>query len=403
MNPENSKEAGPMVKESRQTPPAWLAQVVPLLSAVNHGINDNARRVAEWFQTHLGIDSSFYSASPTDAHPGVASAVDSTLAGLCRALTFQKHSEPASRCTVLFHFDYGSHGLWDIPLGILIFFRRLRKIAPDCKIVLFFHEFYPAAPERRREIFTRPLAMSALRKVLGLTSLIVCSNPMVEDQLVRMNTRRPILRVPIYSNVGEPDRETACGAKDDKHWVIFGSTGNLRRYLDNLIAHLPIIPPEHRPGSIDVIGGTVNLEIGALTRQLEMVARAPVRYAPNLPDADCSAALCRARYLYLAYFDHDPPRYPVLAMKSCVFAAASAHGVITVFGHTGMAGLRARTGFPGYVSLGGSGFGFPPAVRELSEEIHAWYQRESSLDCAAGRISAALDISTRWKRAATAS
>jgi hypothetical protein len=98
-----------------------------------------------------------------------------------------------------------------------------------------------------------------------------------------------------------------------------------------------------------------------------------------LDNAGCAEVFKISNLLFLSYFDTDRPAYPEMLMKSGVFAAASAYGVIPVICHEGLDRFCRLTRHPGGVWLRNGEWVIPQNLEALPEQIIDWYLESSSL------------------------
>jgi hypothetical protein len=101
---------------------------------------------------------------------------------------------------------------------------------------------------------------------------------------------------------------------------------------------------------------------------------------PSISASAASEALRRAAFSYQRFFADVRPWYRPLVFKSSVFAAATAHGVVSVFGDRLEPQDVWEPGHPGIVTTVGGDFAFPEPARidAFRRALYAWYRENAS-------------------------
>lgn len=106
--------------------------------------------------------------------------------------------------TVLLHFSgysYASRGLcfW-LPAGLACWKRR----AAGRRLVTMFHELYAMGPPWRTSFWTSAPQRWIARRLVELSDAMVCGYELVAHR-IRAWTAKPVVVMPVFSNVGELD------------------------------------------------------------------------------------------------------------------------------------------------------------------------------------------------------
>ncbi len=359
-------------------------QVTTVLPPYLDGIGDNAallaRRLGE-----AGCASRFVAVSPMTVAPEeVEGAPAHCLQGRARQALgplLQRLSTEAEGCrTVLLHYAAVAYDPRGVPAWLANVLSEWKEKEAGRRVVLILHEFLAPRPARRLELALYGSQKRASRLLLDLASVTICSNRVVEEQVRELSPAARVLRMPVYSNLGEPDLPAAAlEGRDPGEWVAFGSIGRLRRTLTQLILDLPRFPGWCRPRRIVVGGGLRHADVEGLVARVEE-AGVEVDYRPSIPAADASLALRRAAFSYQRLFANVRPWYRSLLFKSGIFAAATAHGVVSVFGDRLEPQDVWEPGHPGIVTAADGDFAFPEPARidAFRRALYAWYRENAS-------------------------
>jgi hypothetical protein len=349
--------------------------ILPCAKAPRHGIWDFADRLALHLEKHHGATSDF---SSWCARAGKAWVLNEQ--ALHETEERIAAADPSVRPVILFHFDYGSYGWNDLPFWLYSTLSRLRKKHPRLGLMIFCHEIPPPRPRKRTEWVLLPFSRLLVALTFRLADRVLTSNPAARAQF----QRRWLFPVaaecgPIFSNIGEPSDRAFLKRRTGPAWVIFGSAGNLPRYLESLRCEAASLPAEIAPAVVNVIGGG---DSKLVKPGIEQLRRLPleVRHFPDLDEDSCSEIFRQSSYLYLRYFETDRPILPAQILKSGVFAAANAHGVVTIVDHEGMESLHDDAGHPGLVSKRAGRWSVPANLTALPDLLMDWYQQNSSLE-----------------------
>ncbi len=354
----------------------YVHHILPCKRAIHHGIWNFAEKLAAKLSEGFGIESGFSHWTRRNdsdtAHIRDSSAVRATRQELISRARGDKF------VAILLHFDYGSYGWYDLPLWLYFDLLAVKRAILHLRLLVFCHETPPLAARRRRERVLLPLSRHVFGLILRLSDFAYCSNPLGMEQIKHATSKAaPVSWRPIFSNIGEPADDAFLRSKNPKEWVVFGSAGNLPRYLESLEAEFHGLPAAIAPDILNVIGGgdsqIVRKRVQALRREI-----AQVSHCAAASDAECSEIFNRSLFCYLKYFENEKPEFPEVLLKSGVFAAANAHGVIPVICHEGMERFTRATGHPGGIWKKNGLWLVPSSLDQMSQSLFRWYQTKSS-------------------------
>ncbi len=223
-----------------------------------------------------------------------------------------------SSLVIHFDFEFLSH---------LDFFQYLKKKRGDIKFIFMFHEFFPRWPmswrsklrmELKRLINSKNGNVYQIRlELVKLADLIFTNTQAFQDRLRRL-TDAPVTCVPTFSNVGEPQKILSYSERIPQ-MIVFGSAGSRERLYQNSGKALV--------ESCRLLGIEEIIDIGLpLGKHLDVYPE-EIRVTPVGPQSSqqISEVLSKSMAGFIDY-SHNP----ITISKSGVFAAYSAHGLVTV-------------------------------------------------------------------------
>lgn len=288
-------------------------------------------------------------------------------------ITRHKGQHPDSRIVLLLHYNRGGfheHGLhWH--LNSLL--KSLKK-SHDLPLILFFHEFLPSRAPRRLHRFLRPLQVIAARGLIGQATRCFTNNEVYARRISVISRGVPVGVCPIYSNIGEPEAAEVM-QKDPGSWVIFGSADRARNSLRGLERMIKAGKFEWKPAVIRVVAG--GLKMQPLMDQVAVLSDLGlnIEVLPNLPGPQVGEVFKKSEFFFTDYLaELDEPWLDML-LKSGTFAAANAHGVVTLIPSTGLGWLSPST-HPGLVCMRAQSEGTASAAPS-SGQLRDWYGAQS--------------------------
>jgi hypothetical protein len=344
-----------------------VLQIVPHLPGTFDGVGDYALNLAKALTRHHGITTTFLVAAKTSVQSCEGYAV---LSGLSADRVTQMAREHEH---VLLHYVNYGYQARGVPFSLRTFIQRLRRQVRG-RWVTTFHELYASGPPWKSEFWLRPFQVKIARNVIDLSDACVVSNEVIEREIRDHDPRKQVRLVPVISNFGEPTL-TDFATASPKRWVISGSTTLVTRALLSFERIQRLIPAAFFPNHLDVIGGRdtkTNREI--VERLGREIPGLSCHYHPEVSAEEASWLLTQASFSWLDYFGKSEMS-PGMVFKSTVFAACSAHGVVTIFSHREeMLGLG-QDRFPGpwFLTPNGARFPDPVQLSEVREKIYSWY------------------------------
>jgi hypothetical protein len=355
----------------------YLLHVLPCVDLPTHGICSFAHKLASELYKNSNCISGF--ANWYDPAPSETVTSFNKREMLSSLQKFKEEELTKCPYALLFHFDYGSYGWYDLPLWLPVFILFLKYKFSNLKFAIFVHEIYPITPRRFRERFLLKLSQRITWLFFNQADVLFCSNSTVEKILNsrKKNTQLCLYR-PVFSNIGELQNPEMIFSKNPRDWVIFGSVDNLPKYIHSFRNQLEGFPEFLKPSHVTIIGGSNSDEvIHALNNLREK--NIEVLYIPSASSEKCSEIFAKTKYCYIDYFNEKMAVNPELLLKSGVFAASNAHGVITVVPSSGFENFSSSSSHPGVIWKKGNTWQGLNEDSLCSKSILNWYHNHSSL------------------------
>lgn len=341
-----------------------ILQIVPQLPGTLDGVGDYALNLARELSARHGLTTTFAVAreTPVKEKEGfrVISGLGDSAAG---SLARDCHH------VILHYVNYGYQAR-GIPFHLRRFARELRGQLRG-RWVTTFHEIYASGPPWKSEFWLRPFQVRIARDLIDLSDSCVVSNPTIEREIHRHDAGKKVYLAPVMSNFGEPTLSD-FGSAWPKRWAICGGNASIARSLLSFERVHQLIPDDFRPDRLDVIGGRNESSLRALMERLSGLS---CHYHPEVTAAEASALLAQCSFAWIDYFGRGK-MWPGMVLKSGIFAACAAHGVVPILSH--QEGPFAVDGdpFPGpwFMTSSAVKFPAPEQLPEVREKIYAWYQ-----------------------------
>lgn len=346
-----------------------LIQVVARRTAEPDGVTNYALALAGALRTYSRANSVFLSGTPlVDATPEEddwKTVCVPKRKGQALANTLQLLSAENNARAVVLHFSGYGYQKRGVPLWLVEGFQLWSRRAGRMPLVTIFHELYATGRPWQSAFWLSPLQKQIARSILNLSSAVITPTDLYSKRLSewRHGNATKIRAMPVFSNVGEPDRGSVPCARSGAA-VVFGLSGVEDRLFGSYRSELERIVSALNIEKIFDIGPRFSIVPSTL-------AGAPVISKGVLPPCAVSELLQRARFGFVAY--------PLdLIGKSSVFAAYAAHGVVPiVFSDTQAAfdGLQPAPHF-----LDGLRFGAGAGRQDLASiqrELFTWYRSHS--------------------------
>lgn len=344
----------------------YLIQIVPRAPGEQDGVADYAQTLARRLREICAMETVFVPNAPAS----VASTPDgfpvlTPLRGLGAEL-------PVSASAVILHYvNYGYN-----PRGIPASLPRLiSAIKGPRKLLTIFHELCSHAFLWQSAFWLYPLQRRIARSLARSSDFAIVSNEFSKLELGAFAPESRVLMHPVPSNFGEPVlSNTQLSGRDPQRWIICGGNELLERSLFSFLRISAQIPPAHTPRELFVIGGTASDRIRNLIKGVSF----KTIYHPEIEADAASAILSTCSYGWIDYFAQ--PDLPLtMILKSSVFAALSAHGVVAVGPRRGSEISHQGDRLPGPFFIDGATQWLPGRSEQdsVAHATYAWYRRNA--------------------------
>ncbi len=335
-----------------------VLQIVPLLHPACSGVGDYALILARRFRDDYGVSTTFAVAHPNpdqtelNGFEVVSLDLDGRLdiSNRLRAFT----------CVFLHFVGYGFQKR-GCPFWLQRLLKKWKQDVPELNLVTLFHELYATGLPWQSSFYTSPFQRAITTNIARLSCDIVTNRTESAAKLTRMTGRGGILRLPVFSNVGEPQTRRPISERDPI-LIVFGSVGWRsqvfgRDYLD--------LKQACRNWGVEQV-----FEVGPGLIELPQL-EVPCHSLGVLSSFEVSSLMQRARLGFLSYSS-------AFLEKSGIYAAYSAHGVVTILPQRSMSSKTLGvTAGRHYVSAKNdfNSLGF---LEERSCDVFNWYQTHTS-------------------------
>lgn len=333
-------------------PSRCLLQVVPQLPGAHDGVGDYASKLAQRLQADYATETKF--AAPP-FHPS-------------------NPTEFANSAGIILHYVNYGYQRRGIPRQLPSTLRELKQTSGG-HVLTIFHELFASGPPWESAFWLQPIQKSIAREIGRTSDACVVSSETMGAILRRLVPDADIRVHPVFSNFGEPSLSADQLAGRSPHrWVICGGTALVERSLRSFREIVNRIPQFVSPRQLFVLGGRQNSAIHSLLRDLPNIQ---AEYRPEIAPSEASQILSSCSFGWLDYFHRAGVPAGVL-LKSGAFAAACAHGVITVLPHSALAIGVAGDHLPGPYYVDGQRVELPQDWQNVAMEIYQWYQRRAA-------------------------
>jgi hypothetical protein len=193
----------------------------------------------------------------------------------------------------------------------------LSHLASRVRLLIFFHELYANGKPWRRAFWTHREQKEVVERLLRTAQVSFSSNQEYLERLEALNgERRDIIKIPVISNIGEPNNPPALRSRA-RQLVIFGQLANrVRLYSQHgkTVSHI---------SSCLKVGRILDVGSGYHARIPAKLGGIPVQSLGKLSDQDLSELLANSIAGAIGY-------WPDVWEKSGVIAAYEAHRMIPI-------------------------------------------------------------------------
>lgn len=355
-----------------------VLQIVPRLPGTLDGVGDYALNLARALSADHGITTTFLVAEKTSVPSREGYEV---ISGWNRDSSAELAEKYAHVILHYVNYGYQSRG---VPFGLRAFARQLRSRLRG-RWVTTFHELYASGPPWKSAFWLRPFQVRIARDLVDVSTSCVVSNVLIEKTIHNYDAGKMVYLRPVMSNFGEPLLESFNASP--KRWTICGGTDLVARSLRSFEQIQPLIPAAFTPQHLDVIGGRNDPSIAT---SLERLGRSrpgvSYHYHPEVTSQLASELLQQSSFGWLDYFGAGRT-WPGMVLKSGVFAALCAHGVVPILSHCEEPISLNGEPLPGLYCMtsGATNFPDPEKLRTTQRAIYAWYHAHAD-SRQAGRV-----------------
>lgn len=342
-----------------------LTQIVPILPPAVDGLGDYALNLARQLHRDWAIETQFVVSNPSW---GESSEIEG-FSVVCPSKRSDRALQQVlpDRGSILLHYSgygYAQRGYPRWLAAGLEEWKRGRTSEGNRALSVMFHEVYPY---RRTPPWTSSFWLSGLQKQVA-ARLLKCSDFAFTNrenyarllrQLARQEREIPVLPVP--SNIGEP-ASLIPWERRERNAVVFGHRNTRSRLYQD---YLPRVLEICRIFNLDTL-----YDIGVPTESLPPSSgELKILSTGVLSAPEVSTILGNAT---IGFLSAPPPEY---LGKSTIFAAYSAHGLLSILPHShpvAVEGLVAGQHYWAFEAIGAS------LTREtggaIARNAYTWYQ-----------------------------
>jgi hypothetical protein len=213
-----------------------ILQIVSGFKPAVDGMGDFSRRLGDALWKEHGIRSHYLvfkrppsPLNPDEISPNTLSYFDAQMPRGCLEQIATLNRDQAFHSALLHYGPYG-YSREGRPGA---FVDAMEELSKSLRMLVFFHEMSSSGPLWKRAFWTRGEQVRSLEKLLTIADAAFTSNRKYYERLERMNTaHRPLVQIPIFSNIGEPQELTTLDRRT-RQLVIFGQIATrIRLYRD---------------------------------------------------------------------------------------------------------------------------------------------------------------------------
>lgn len=287
---------------------ARIVQITPAYPPTISGVGDYAALLYQAFLT-MGYEIKTLVSTATAETDGVLVLQHKGNTTLANALE--------SADVVLLHFSGYGYARWGLCHWLVDGLRQWKEGSTKRRLVTLFHEVYASGPFWRTTFWTMlPQRQIALHLAQLSDAAFVTSHAGYE-QLNDLHPAIPLEVLPVFSNVGEPNKRLPLLDRDPLAIVFGGSSGRSKTYQAARRAE------DALAAGFDQLGITQVIDIGPGDCAPVQLAGRPLKNLGILPAQEISNCLGQSRIGLIDY-----PRH--VLTKSGIAAAYFAHGLLMV-------------------------------------------------------------------------
>ena len=296
-----------------------LIQIVPRLPPFTDGLGDYAWMLAKELQDHYGIKSHFIVCDPAwigkDNLEGFSTARLKERSATCLKsnLLISKSSD-----SVLLHYVGYGYARRGAPLWLINGLENWRMHNSKANVMTMFHEISASGP-----FWTSSFWLSSLQRRLAARLALFSDTCFTSRQgyaeilrTLSRNKHNSISTLPVFSNIGEPQKIPPSLKDRKRQLVIFGSPSNRARVYKNSLAALEIACRTLAIKKVCDVGMPTDLIVSNING-------IPVTQMGQRPAAEISDLLLDSIAGFLDY-------HTAYLAKSTIFAAYTSHRLIPI-------------------------------------------------------------------------
>lgn len=253
------------------------------------------------------------------------------------------------------------------------FVDAIEELAKSTRLVVFLHEMFASGMPWRRAFWTKPEQKRCVAALLRIADVAITSNAGYREGMQPVNfTDREILEIPIFSNLGEPDRLRPLSQRT-RQLVVFGQLATRLQLYRKYRSSLQEVCNKLRIEKIVDVGSGQSALIP------KTVARANVVTIGFMEEQQLSDLMADSIAGIICY-------HPNIWQKSGVIAAYQAHALVPILVETHKRSICGPDFLP-YVSperisqLAAEGTAASDAsIQAIADAAHTAYLRNQSVD-----------------------
>ncbi|HEY2124023.1 MAG TPA: hypothetical protein VGG94_01060 [Chthoniobacterales bacterium] len=347
-----------------------VLQIVPRIPGQNDGVGIYALIVARQLRQLYGADTIFAAAGLQAPITADGFEVLPLASVISSAVSAERYDH------VLLHYVGYGYQARGVPFSLVSALGKLGRHRRGHWLTLF-HEIAASGPPWGSAFWLRPFQVRIARSVARLSDSCLVSSESSLARLRRLVTAARIFVQPVPSGFGEPLLSLSqMTGKDPCRWAICGGNALLEKSVHSFRRILSGVPDVFRPRELFVFGGT---DSQVVRDALNDLADVKWSYQPRIDGSAASQILTDCAFGWIDYFHHAGAPVDAL-LKSSVFGALCAHGVIPVMPHPAAPLVLEGDRFPGLFWTNQMTAQLPSTDERVktSWEIFQWYHRRAS-------------------------
>lgn len=295
-----------------------VTSIVPRLPPAIDGVGDYALNLARQLrqdfniQTHFVIgDRTWSGAAEIEGFP-VSKISDRSPDALLNLLS-NDHSS-----SILLHYVGYGYAQRGCPVWLVDGLQRWKSLFPKRSLVTMFHEISASGPPWTSAFWLSSLQRSLAARLAQMSDRCITSKQLYADIITRISQGKhnQVPFLPVFSNVGEPDKLPLDLSKRQRRLVVFGGVAKRARVYGNCQTTLEYVCQKLNIQEIWDIGVPTGITPSS-------IGKVPILEIGEQPAKEVSNIFTQS----LAGFSDYNPDY---LAKSTIFAAYCAHRLLPI-------------------------------------------------------------------------